>query len=319
MNDKIDINYIVDKIIAGERKWLPEELQIQKNYSELIEIELKKRQIHVPIHCKENSHFIVPYKWTVEKINLAKKIFGFDRYMYAPQCVALALFCNLCIDGTICIITDDGESCEICVIEISDGVFCVLYTTWGNSGMDNISKVCSYVQLNVDIKRIGQIIYVADNMSMSNYINFERYFGKPILRLSNIANVCNRGISVHKKILQGQLKDILLLDVLTQTIYVQTPNGNIIRMVESNTSIPTRKSDIIEVCGTETECNIVIRQGNNPKANNNPIIAVLNIDTLLTGCSIMQEIEVTIDVRISGCICIGMDKKSRKTVRAILY
>lgn len=317
--NKIIINTIVDKIIAGEKKWLPEELQFQKNYPELIEIELKKRQMHVPIRCKDDSYFIVPYNWTTEKIGNAKKIFGFERCISAPQCVALALFSNLYISGIICIITDDGEFCEICIIDTGDDTFEVMYTTWGQSGMVNFSSICSSVQLAVKIERIGQVIYVADNTSLSDYMNFTRCFGKPVLRLSNIADVCNLGISVHKKIMQGLLKDILLLDVVTQTMYVQTPTGNIFALIESNTTIPTRKSDTIEVCGVDTECNIAIRQGNNPMADKNPIIAVLNLDALLTNRNTMQKIEVTIDVDARMCACIIVeDRKTGKTVCAKL-
>lgn len=52
------INYIVDKIIAGGKKWSPEELQVQKNYPELIELELKKKQMHTPICSKDDSYLI---------------------------------------------------------------------------------------------------------------------------------------------------------------------------------------------------------------------------------------------------------------------
>lgn len=317
--NKIIINTIVDKIIAGEKKWLPEELQFQKNYPELIEIELKKRQMHVPIRCKDDSYFIVPYNWTAEKIGTAKKIFGFERCISAPQCVALALFSNLYISGIICIITDDGEFCEICIIDIDDGVFQVMYTTWAQSSKVNSSFIFSSVQLAIKIELIGQVIYVADNTSLSNYFNFTSCFGKPILRLSNITDVCNLGISVCKKITQGLLKDILLLDVVTQTMYVQTPIGNIFELIESNTTIPTRKSEIIDVCGVDTDCNIAIRQGNNPIADKNPIIAVLNLDTLLTNRNTLQKIEVTIDVDARMCACIiVMDRQTGKTIRAKL-
>lgn len=319
MSNNINIDYIVNKIIAGEKKWLNEELQFQKNYPELIEIELKKRQIHIPIRSKDDSYFIAPYNWTVEKIGKAKKLFGFERCISAPQCVALALFSNLCIDGTICIITDDGEQYELCIIDIGDGVFEVIYTTWEQSGIDNISAICSRVQLNVKIEQIGQIIYVAEDISPSKLYDFERYFGKPILRLSNIADICNRGISILKKIRQGSIKDILLLDELTQTIYVQNPTGDSIRMIEAHTCIPTIQSEMIEVGQADTEHNIIIRQGNNPTVNNNPVIAILNIDELLIGCNEMQKIEVTIRIDVSGITCISaMDKKSGKTIRTKL-
>ncbi len=317
--DKNIINAIVDKIIAGERKWLPEELQVQKNYPELIELELKKKQMHTPICSKDDSYLIVPYNWTANKIDKAKTLLGFERAIAAPQCVALALFSNNNISGNMCIITDDGELCEICIIEIGDGVIEVQYTTWGQSGMDNISAIYSRVQPNVKIEQLGQIIYVADNIYLPNLYDFERCFGRPVLRLSNIADICNLGISIHKKILHGPLKDVLLLDVITQTIYFQNPTGDIIRMIEANTTIPTIISDTIEVSGADTEYNIVIRQGNNPIAANNPVIAVLNLETLLIGCDEMQKIEITIDVDAIGRIFIsGMDKKSRKTVHAKL-
>ncbi len=181
---------------------------------------------------------------------------GFERAIAAPQCVALALFSNNNISGKMCIITDDGELCEICIIEIGNGVIEVQYTTWGQSGMDNISAICSRVQPNVKIEQLGQIIYVADNIYLPNLYDFERCFGRPVLRLSNIADICNLGISIHKKIMQGPLKDVLLLDVITQTIYFQNPTGDIIRMIEANTTIPTIISDTIEVSGADTEYNI---------------------------------------------------------------
>ena len=312
MNDKTIIEQIVNKIIIGEGNYLPEELQKKKNYPDRIEFALKLRQLNISIWRVIDNYLIVPYNWTLDKICQTKSLLGFKRCISAPQSVALALFAKSNVCGTICIITDDKQLLEICIIEIADGVFEVLFTTWAESDIEDITAVCNIIHGNIKIERISQIIYISDNPNSSHIADFERFFGKPVLRLYGLTNICNCGIAIHKNILRGEIRDVLLLEVLlpNQTIYIQTPIGDVIPMVFANTSIPTRKSKIFEVYGSGGIIDLLILQGNNSIFLDNPAIGILHWDNVNDK---KHEIEITVDIDAHFRIHItGIDKASGK-------
>lgn len=306
MNDKIIIDQIVNKIIKGEGNYLPEELQFQKNYPDRIEFALKLRQLNLSIWRGIDNYLIVPYNWTLDKICQAKSLLGLERCVSAPQSAALALFAKSDICGTICIITDDKQSLEICIIEIGEGVFEVLFTAWVESDIEDITAVCNIIHGNIKIERIGQIIYISDNSNSFHTAGFERFLGKPVLRLYGLANICNYGIAIHKN------SDALLLDVLlpNQTIYIQTPIGDVIPMVFANTLIPTKKSKIFEIYANCGIIDLLILQGNNSILANNSAIGILHWDNVNDE---KHEIDITVDIDAKNRIHItGIDKVSGK-------
>lgn len=281
MDDKTLIDSIVNKIINGERSWLPEELQFQKNYPDRIELALKMKQLNLPIWKIMDDYLIVPVCWTLDKLSKAKNLLGVKRFISAPESAAVALFMDSNIQGKICVIIDDGRFWEIGVFEIDGGVIETMFTMQLKFGMYKVSSICNMIQHNIGMIYIDKVIYISNHHVLLNETDLGCFLGRPpALKLSNIETICGRGVFIYNK-LRGVISlDILLLSTLTQTIYIQTPDSIITPLIMANTTIPTRNSDMFEINGEYVEFDIIIRQGNNHNPTDNPIISVLHWNNL---------------------------------------
>lgn len=307
------LNSIINKIIAGEKNWTPEELQYQRNYPQKIEKELVNVQFHVPIQSGYEDIMIIPYNWTISKKRQAKKQLNIRHFLYAADAVALSLYHNININGHICIITDDTESIEIGIYDIGDGVFeAVCLHCISKSEQDRLPIVCDTILRDLDLTgKISQIILARTNPHYINTHNLERVFQRQVLQVSNLNELCSADVFVLKGIISGYIKDVLMLQLIPQAIGVSNADGKMVRIIEANTIIPSRKVDVISI----TDSELAIRQGNNAIAKQNPVIETLHFQN--NEQSQPRLIELTVDIDPKGdCIISAKDMRSGEVAKS---
>jgi len=140
-------------------------------------------------------------------------------------------------------------------------------------------------------------------------------FGKDPHKGVNPDEVVAIGAAIQAGVLGGDVKDILLLDVTPLTLSVETLGAVATPIIERNTTIPTRKSQIFSTAGdSQTQVEIHILQGERPMAADNKSLGKFNLDGIPPAPRGMPQIEVTFDIDANGILKVtAMDKATSRS------
>jgi len=142
-----------------------------------------------------------------------------------------------------------------------------------------------------------------------------RLFGKEPHKGVNPDEVVAIGAAIQAGVLGGEVKDILLLDVTPLTLSVETLGGVATPLIERNTTIPTRKSQIFSTASDgQTQVEIHVLQGERPMASDNKSLGRFNLDGIPPAQRGMPQIEVTFDIDANGILKVtALDKASGRS------
>jgi molecular chaperone DnaK len=142
-----------------------------------------------------------------------------------------------------------------------------------------------------------------------------RLFGKEPHKGVNPDEVVAVGAAIQAGVLGGEVKDILLLDVTPLTLSVETLGGVATPMIERNTTIPTRKSQIYSTAADgQTQVEIHIVQGERPMAQDNKSLGNFRLDGIPPAPRGVPQIEVTFDIDANGILKVtAADKASGRS------
>jgi molecular chaperone DnaK len=139
-------------------------------------------------------------------------------------------------------------------------------------------------------------------------------FGKEPNRSINPDEVVALGAAVQAGVLQGDVKDVLLLDVIPLSLGIETMGGVATKLVEKNTTIPTSKSQVFSTAAdNQTSVEIHITQGERPLAADNKSLGRFILDGIPPAPRGVPQVEVTFDVDANGILNVkAKDKTSGK-------
>jgi molecular chaperone DnaK len=142
-----------------------------------------------------------------------------------------------------------------------------------------------------------------------------REFGKEPHRGVNPDEVVAIGAAIQAGVLGGEVKDILLLDVTPLTLSVETLGGVATAIIERNTTVPTRKSQIFSTAAdTQTSVEIHVLQGERPMASDNKSLGKFNLDGIPPAPRGVPQIEVTFDIDANGILKVtALDKATSRS------
>ena len=141
------------------------------------------------------------------------------------------------------------------------------------------------------------------------------FFGKEPSKGVNPDEVVAVGAAIQGGVLTGEVKDVLLLDVTPLSLGIETLGGVMTRLIESNTTIPTKKSEIFSTAAdNQTSVEIHILQGERPMANQNKSIGRFHLDGIPPSARGIPQIEVTFDIDANGILNVtARDKATGKS------
>ncbi|HWO07218.1 MAG TPA: molecular chaperone DnaK [Candidatus Paceibacterota bacterium] len=142
----------------------------------------------------------------------------------------------------------------------------------------------------------------------------EKFFGKKPHMGVNPDEVVALGAAIQGGIMQGDVKDVLLLDVIPLSLGIETLGGVATKLIERNTAIPTSKSQVFSTAAdNQPSVEIHVVQGERPMAGDNKSLGRFNLDGIPPAPRGVPQIEVTFDIDANGILSVkAKDKTSGK-------
>ena len=139
----------------------------------------------------------------------------------------------------------------------------------------------------------------------------KNFFGKEPNKGVNPDEVVAVGAAIQGGVLAGDVKDVLLLDVTSLSFGIETMGGVFTKLVEANTTIPTKKSEVFSTAtDNQTSVSIHVLQGERPMAKDNRSLGMFNLDGIPAAPRGVPQIEVTFDIDANGILNVSAKEKT---------
>jgi len=167
--------------------------------------------------------------------------------------------------------------------------------------------------------QIDEVILVGGSTRIPKIQQHVReFFGKEPNKGVNPDEVVAIGAAIQGAVLQGDVQDVLLLDVTPLTLGIETLGGVMTPMIPSNTTIPTKKTEIFSTAAdSQPSVEIHILQGERPMANDNKSLGKFHLDGIPPAPRGVPQIEVTFDIDANGILNVSAKDKATSKEQSI--
>jgi molecular chaperone DnaK len=163
----------------------------------------------------------------------------------------------------------------------------------------------------VSVSQIDEVILVGGSTRIPRIVDeVEKFFGKKPSKGVNPDEVVAVGAAIQGGVLTGEVKDVLLLDVTPLSLGIETLGGVATKLIESNTTIPSKKSEVFSTAAdNQPSVEIHVLQGERPMAKDNRTIGRFHLDGIPPAPRGIPQIEVTFDIDANGILHVSAKDK----------
>lgn len=165
---------------------------------------------------------------------------------------------------------------------------------------------------NIPASDVSEVVLVGGQTRMPKIVDeVKKLFGKEPHKDVNPDEVVAIGAAIQAGILQGDVKDILLVDVIPLSLSIETMGGVATKLIERNTAIPTQRSQTFSTASdNQTSVTIRVTQGERAMSADNKSIGEFNLDGIPPAPRGMPQVEVTFDVDSNGILTVKAKEKT---------
>ncbi|SNT24574.1 molecular chaperone DnaK [Tropicimonas sediminicola] len=175
----------------------------------------------------------------------------------------------------------------------------------------------------ISVNEIDEVVLVGGMTRMPKVVEeVTKFFGKEPHKGVNPDEVVAAGAAIQAGVLQGDVKDVVLLDVTPLSLGIETLGGVFTRLIDRNTTIPTKKGQVFSTAeDNQNAVTIRVFQGEREMAADNKLLGQFNLEDIPPAPRGMPQIEVTFDIDANGIVSVsakdkGTGKEQNITIQA---